>query len=168
MNRINKMLSSNQPREQAGVQSGYSTTDNIHVINQAVANYTDYIKSLCTVFIVYDKAFDLVKTSAVLKVLMRQWVEEIYVNILERKYQKKSTATINIHKVSDRIPIRKGKIISLKLFMEVLTEVFKNLAKARNQVNREYQNNLSFVGNIVLMSKSTDDFTIAQKTRKWI
>ena len=32
--RLKKSLDENQPREQAGFRSGYSTTDHIHVINQ--------------------------------------------------------------------------------------------------------------------------------------
>ena len=32
--RLEKILDENQPREQAGFRSGYSTTDHIHVLNQ--------------------------------------------------------------------------------------------------------------------------------------
>ena len=56
-------------------------------------------------FIDYVKAFDSVKTSAVMKALRRQEIKEIYVKILEYIY-KESTATIKLHEVSEKIPIQ--------------------------------------------------------------
>ena len=40
--RLEKKLYENQPREQAGVRSKYSTTDHIHAINQRSAVNTTY------------------------------------------------------------------------------------------------------------------------------
>ena len=57
---------------------------------------------------------------------------------------KESTATIKLHKVSEKIPIKKGirqgDTISLKLFTAVLEEKFKNLEweEAGIQIYREY------------------------------
>ena len=49
--RLEKKLYENQPREQAGFRSKYSTTDHIHAINQ--------LKEKCRVaFVDYEKAFD--------------------------------------------------------------------------------------------------------------
>ena len=42
-----------------------------------------------------------------MKTLRRQWLEEIYVQILKDVY-KESTATIKLHKISENIPIQKG------------------------------------------------------------
>ena len=58
-------------------------------------------------FIDYEKAFNAMATSAVMKPLRRREVEKIYVKILEDIY-KESTATIKLHKVSEKIPIQKG------------------------------------------------------------
>ena len=43
--RLEKTLDENQPREQAGFKSGYSTTDNIHVVNQLKEKCIEYIIS---------------------------------------------------------------------------------------------------------------------------
>ena len=63
-----------------------------------------------------------------MKAFRRQWVEELYVKILEVIY-KKSTATIKLHKVNDKIPmqkgVRQGDTISPKLFTAGLEEVFQ-------------------------------------------
>ena len=55
----------------------------------------------------FEKTFDFVKTSTVMKALRRQRVEKIYMKILGDIY-KGSTVAINIHKVSKEIPIQKG------------------------------------------------------------
>ena len=64
-----------------------------------------------------------------MKALRRQRIEGIYVKILEEIY-KESTATIKLHKSSNKIPIQKGvrqgNTISPKLITAVLEEVFKN------------------------------------------
>ena len=82
-------------------------------------------------------------------------------NILEDIY-KESTATIKLHKVSNKISIqigvRQGNTISPKLFAAILEEVFKNLDKEKSgiKINGEYFD-LSFANDIVLMSQSTDE-----------
>ena len=58
-------------------------------------------------FINYEKAFDSVETSVVIKILQLQGVKEIYVKILEDIYYE-STAFIKLCKVSDKIPLQKG------------------------------------------------------------
>ena len=61
MNSINIILESNQPKEQAGFQLDYSTTDHIHVINQIIDKYAEYTKPLCMIFIDFGRAFDSVE-----------------------------------------------------------------------------------------------------------
>ena len=102
------------------------------------------------------------ETSALMKALRRQGIEEIYVKILEDIY-KESTATIKLHKVSDRIPLLKGvkkdDTISLKLLMAALEKAYKNLEWEESEIhiNGEYLNNLKFVDDIVIMSELTDE-----------
>ena len=55
-NRLETFLNSNQPREQAGFRSGYSTMDHIHTINQLKEKCIEYNQPLCMVFIDYEKA----------------------------------------------------------------------------------------------------------------
>ena len=75
-NSISATLDSNQPREEAGFRSGYSTTDHIHVISQVLEKYAEYTKPLYMAFIDCVKAFDSVETSAVMKTLRRHRVED--------------------------------------------------------------------------------------------
>ncbi len=81
-------------------------------------------------FIDYEKAFDSVKTSAVMQALMQPGVDELYIKVLEDIYRD-STATIQLHKKSRKTPIRKGvkqdDKISPKLFTVRLEEIFKKL-----------------------------------------
>ena len=103
-------LYSNKLKLQVGFRSSYSTTDYIHANNQVV--FTDF-----------EKAFDSVENSVVMKTLKRQGIEEINVKILEDIY-KESVATVKLHMVSHETPIQKGvkldDTISPKLFTEIL------------------------------------------------
>ena len=66
--RLEKKLDENQPREQAGFRSKYSTTDHIHAINQL----KEKCRALCVAFVDYEKAFDSVQTQAILTSLQEQ------------------------------------------------------------------------------------------------
>ncbi len=74
-----------------------------------------------------------------------------------------STATIQLHKKSRIIPIRKGvrqgDTISPKLFTACLEEIFKKLEwdDMGLKVDGEYLNNLRFADGIVLLSNSRED-----------
>ena len=57
-NRLTDTLDENQPREQAGFRSGYSTIDHLHTINQLIEKTLEYNKPLCLAFVDYEKAFD--------------------------------------------------------------------------------------------------------------
>ena len=58
--RLEKKLDENQPREQAGFRSKYSTTDHIHAINQLKEKCREYNTLLYVAFVDYEKAFDSV------------------------------------------------------------------------------------------------------------
>ena len=69
--RLEKKLDENQPREQAGFWSKYSTTDHIHAINQLKEKCREYNIPLCVAFVDYEKAFDSVQTQAILTIIAR-------------------------------------------------------------------------------------------------
>ena len=73
----------NQPREQAGFRSKYSTTDHIHAINQLKEKCREYNIPLCVAFVDYEKAFDSVQTQAILTSLQEQGIEDVYIEILK-------------------------------------------------------------------------------------
>ena len=70
--RLEKKLDENQPREQAGFRSKYSTTDHIHAINQLQEKCREYNIPLCVAFVDYEKAFDSVQTQAILTLMQEQ------------------------------------------------------------------------------------------------
>ena len=164
-NRINRTLDEEQPREQAGFRSGYSTQDHIHVISQLVEKQSEYNRPLCMAFIDYEKAFDSVETSAVMGALRNQGVEEVYVRTLENIYEG-STATIRLHKLSDKIPlgkgIRQGDTISPKLFTSVLEEIFRKLDWEEKgiRMDGEYLSNLRFADDIILTSEDPEEIKV--------
>ena len=51
-NRLDKTFDENQPREQAGLRSDYSTIDHVHTMNQLIEKTSEYkhasLFSLCT------------------------------------------------------------------------------------------------------------------------
>ena len=129
-NRINTTLEFNQPKDQAGFRTGFSTIDHIHTINQVIEKCAEYNQPLYIAFIDYENAFDSAETSAVMQALRNQGIDEAYINIMEEIYSG-STATVVLHKESDRIPIkngvRQGDTISTMLFAACLQEVFRVL-----------------------------------------
>ncbi len=113
-------------------------------------------------FIDYEKAFDSVKTSAVMQALRQQRDDELYIKVLEDIYRD-CMATIQLHKKSRKIPIRKGvrqgDTISPKLFTACLEEIFKKLEwdEMGLKIDGEYLNNPTFADDIVLQSNSWED-----------
>ena len=55
------LLDENQPREQAGFRSEFSTSDHLHALNQAIEKANEYNLKLCVGYIDYEKAFDSVE-----------------------------------------------------------------------------------------------------------
>ena len=81
-----RKLDENQPREQAGFRSKYSTTDHIHAINQLKEKCREYNIPLCVAFVDYEKAFDWVQTQAILTSLQEQGIEDVYTEIMKDIY----------------------------------------------------------------------------------
>ena len=69
---MKKKLDENQPREQVGFRSKYSTTDHIHAINQLKEKSREYYIPLCVAYVDYEKAFDYVQTQAIMTSLQAQ------------------------------------------------------------------------------------------------
>ena len=105
--RLEKTLDENQPLEQAGFRSGYSTTDHIHVINQLKEKCREYNIPLSIAFVGYEKAFDSVQTQTVLTSLQEQGIEDVYIELLNEIYTN-SSMTVHLHKESNKINTRRG------------------------------------------------------------
>ena len=127
--RMERILDSNQPREQAGFRKGFSTTDHLQTINQIIEKCNEFNIPLCLAFIDYEKAFDSIEHWAIFKALRNIGINETYLNILKDMYTG-ATARIHIeNQVSEVIEIqrgvRQGDSISPKLFTATMEEVFR-------------------------------------------
>ena len=152
---MQKGLDENQLREQAGFRSDYSTTDNIHALNQVKEKQQEYNKPLHFAFVDYEKAFDSVETQAILSSLKNQGVEPTYIALLADIYFN-CTSRVQLHKESKPINIkqgvRQGDTISPKLFTSCLEDIFRSLnwEKRGININGEYLNHLTFADDIVI------------------
>ena len=84
-------------------------TDHFHVVNQPKERCIEYNIPLCIAFVDYEKAFDSVKTQAVLKSLREHGIEDVYIELLKEIYTN-SSMTIHLHKESNKIKTRGLKI----------------------------------------------------------
>lgn len=153
--RLEKKLDENQPREQAGFRSKYSTTDHIHVINQLKEKCREYNIPICVAFVDYEKAFDSVQTSSILTSLQDQGIEDAYIELLKDIYTN-STVTVHLQKETEKIKIkrgvRQGDTISPKLFTATLESIFRKLNWETKglKIDGEYLNHLRFADDIVI------------------
>ena len=152
----------NQPREQAGFRSKYSTTDHIHAINQLKEKCREYNIPLCVAFVDYEKAFDSVQTQAILTSLQEQGIEDVYIEILKDIYTD-SSVTVHLHKESEKIRIkrgvRQGDTISPKLFTATLESIFRRLNWEHKgvKIDGEFLSNLRFADDIFLCTETPQE-----------
>ncbi len=83
----------------------------------------EYQLPLCLTFVDCEKAFDSMKTNAVIEALANQNIQTKYVKAIQEIYTN-ATATIKLHEDSSRLQInrsvRQGDTTSPKLFTSVL------------------------------------------------
>ncbi|XP_072943439.1 uncharacterized protein [Epargyreus clarus] len=164
-NRIARRLDDFQPPEQAGFRKGFSTMDHIHTLRQVVQKSEEYNLPLCVAYVDYEKAFDSIKTWAVLESLQRCQIDYRYIEVLKCMY-KAASMTIRLHDRSTnpiqvQRGVRQGDVLSPKLFTAALEDVFK-LMEWKGFVNiinidGEYITHLRFVDDIVIMAESLED-----------
>ena len=160
--RLENKLDENQPREQAGFRSKYSTTDHIHAINQLKEKCREYNIPLCVAFVDYEKAFDSIQTQAILTSLQEQGIEDVYIEILKDIYTD-SSVTVHLHKESEKIRIkrgvRQGDTISPKLFTATLESIFRRLNWEHKgvKIDGEFLSNLRFADDIFLCTETPQE-----------
>ena len=153
--RLEKKLDENQPREQAGFRSKYSTTDHVHAINQLKEKCREYNMPLCVAFVDYEKAFDSVQTQAILTSLQEKGIEDVYIEILKDIYMD-SSVTVHLHKESEK---RQGDTISPKLFTATLESIFRRLnwENKGEKIDGEFLSNLRFADDIFLCTETPQE-----------
>ncbi|XP_030024436.1 uncharacterized protein LOC115443248 [Manduca sexta] len=75
-NRMFRLFEENQPVEQAGFRSGYSTTDLMHAVKQLIEKCREYHRPLFLAFVDYEKAFDSVEHWAIFNSLHRCGIDK--------------------------------------------------------------------------------------------
>lgn len=107
MKRVTQCLDFNQPREQAGFRSAYSTVDHMFTLTQVIERYTEYNKKLYLAFVDYTKAFDTISHCALWNALKEQGVHNHYIRLLIEIYSK-SKAVIKLEKKGNTFAINRG------------------------------------------------------------
>lgn len=158
LNRISLVLDENQPREQAGFRSNFSTVDHIHVVKQLLEKCKEYNKSYYISFVDYNKAFDSLKHKAIWETLKSQGVHCKYINLIKNIY-KNSTSRIRLESIGEWFKInkgvRQGDPLSPKLFAATLESVFKKLQweSFGISINGVKLNNLRFADDLVIFAE---------------
>ncbi|XP_037876062.1 LINE-1 retrotransposable element ORF2 protein isoform X1 [Bombyx mori] len=156
--RLTITLDENQPKEQAGFRSNFSTIDHIHVLRQILQKYREYNKTYYLGFVDFNKAFDSLEHHYIWESLEQQGVHKKYIRILKNIYGK-STAQIKLEKLGEEFPIergvRQGDPISPKIFSAVLELIFRKLDwdNFGLNVNGDKLSHLRFADDLILFSE---------------
>ena len=128
-NRLAKLLDENQPKEQAGFRSGYSTIDHLQTMNQLIEKTTEYNKPLCLGFVDYEKAFDSVEQTAILNSMRKQGANEHIINLLQNIYTQ-GTAVIRLHADTENIESRKVLDKAIQSHLSYLQRALKGFSES--------------------------------------
>ncbi|GBP25976.1 LINE-1 retrotransposable element ORF2 protein [Eumeta japonica] len=160
LSRIAVTLDENQPKEQAGFRSKFSTIDHIHVLRQVLQKYQEYNKTYYIGFVDFQKAFDSLEHEYIWEALRCQGVQMKYIRTLSTIYSG-STAQVKLEATGEPFSIqrgvRQGDPISPKLFSAVLEMIFRNLqweCMGLN-INGEKLNHLRFADDLILFSENS-------------
>ena len=161
-NRIKPILNSQQPVEQAGFRSGFSTTDHLFTLNLLIEKSIEYNFELHLAFIDFKKAFDSIDHSFMLTALKNQGVPIIYIKIIEAMYTNlKARILTDVVGQSFNINrgVKQGDPPSPILFAAILEEIFKKLQWSNKgiMIDGIILNNLRFADDIVLIAKSSEE-----------
>lgn len=165
LNRISSKLEENQPKEQAGFRSDFSTIDHIHVVKQIIQKSNEYGKTYYLAFVDYSKAFDSLKHAHIWDALHSQGVDQKYIRIIKNIY-KESTAKIQTERKGETFKIRKGvrqgDPLSPKLFSSVLEHIFRktNWDDYGININGKKLNHLRFADDLILLSENQEGLKI--------
>lgn len=162
LKRISDDIDRQQPKEQAGFRSGFSTVDHIHTLEQIIEKYREYNRPLYVAFIDYSKAFDSISHCSIWNALLQSNIHCKYINILKYIYTN-STSRVKLETRGDDINlergIRQGDPLSPKLFIVVLEYIFQQLdwKKKGVYINGQYLNHLRFADDIVIIAETAKD-----------
>ena len=149
--RLENKLDENHPREQAGFRSKYSTTYQIHAMNQVrLIQHT----TVCCFLGLRE-----VQTQAIFISLQEHGIEDAYIEILKYLYTDSSVA-VHLQKQSEKIRIqrgvRQGDNIPPKLFTATLESICRRLNWENKgvKIDGEFLSNLRFADDIFLRTET--------------
>lgn len=123
-NRLEPKLDFHQPVEQAGFRSGFGTNDHLQVIKSLIEKVIEYNKPLVLIFVDFEKAFDSVQHSSMLRALTECSIDHGYTTLLQNIYNSATAAVRMYYGDTNKFPvekgIRQGDTISPKLFTSTL------------------------------------------------
>ncbi|KAK0419551.1 hypothetical protein QR680_014205 [Steinernema hermaphroditum] len=160
--RIERVLDSEQPVEQAGFRKNFSTTDHLHAVNELVERSREYRLPLFILFVDYEKAFDSVETNAVWNAIQQQGVPAQIIKLLQKIYSE-ARSLINIADrlvpIEIRRGVRQGDTISPKLFTATLEHVFRQLQwdDVGININGSRLSNLRFADDVALIADNAQE-----------
>lgn len=160
--RLTNILDEQQPPEQAGFRTGFSTTDHLQTINQIIEKAQEFNIKLYIAFVDFTKAFDCVEHPFILQALKNQGVPTKYINILKQLYahgqaQVRTDQEGEIFRI--KRGVRQGDPISPKLFNSLLEMCFRKInwsKQAGVNVNGRRLTNLRFADDIALFATSPE------------
>ncbi|KAI5716778.1 hypothetical protein M8J76_012324 [Diaphorina citri] len=153
--RLSNTLDGNQPPEQAGFRSSYSTLDHALVVREVVRKSEEFGTPVLMGFVDYFKAFDSIFMSSILEALEEQGVGEEYVEWVHNTYIG-SKMEVEGTEVDVKRGARQGDPGSPKYFSAVLEKVFRriNWQDKGLKVNRKRITHLRFADDIVVFSNT--------------
>lgn len=162
LNRISSILDEHQSTTQAGFRSGFSTTDNIFVVEQIIEKCQEFNQPLFLAFIDYNKAFDSIEHPFLWTALKEQGIPHNYIRIMKNIYEN-STAKIQLENLSRPFKIargiKQGCCISPKSFNGALQKVFETIEWDNYglDVNGEKLSELRFADDGLLIAQNKDE-----------
>lgn len=170
--RIDPLLDEHQPENQAGFRRDYSTSDNLFVINQLIEKSKEFQKDLCIAFIDFEKAFDTIEPTSLIRCLEDFKIPRKYIRIIKNIYEG-STTSIKLDITSKSFNctrgVKQGDPMSPKLFNAVLENIFRKLNWSRYgiEIKKDLRlNNLRFADDVTLFSESKTELLTMIKELK--
>ena len=107
LKRIHRKLDEAQSKDQAGFRANFGCIDHIFAISALAERTLEHGIPLWIATIDFKKAFDSVDHVAIWKALLKQGVEPVYVNMLQRLYEGQK-ATVQTDARSSSFNIERG------------------------------------------------------------
>ena len=166
--RVVPILSKEQPPEQAGFRSDYSTADHMLTFTVLYEKCQEWDLPIWVAALDFRKAFDMVEHDALWEALAKQNVPAPYTRLLCRMYSGQ-TGQVKTDKRSRAFKIergtKQGDPLSSLLFNALLEDIFRDAAKGWEKkhttvkIGMHSLTNLRFADDVMLLAKTLPQLT---------